>query len=90
MPSREGRALPPPAEARPGPPFRPLPTTLLSGGLCHQGSPAAQLGVLMRGRRAFVPACESTVTNGAARHQRSLRSFMALAGVGEPIAGTSR
>lgn len=41
-------------------------------------------------RQAFLAACESTADNGVALHRGSLRSFMAPAGVQEPITGTSR
>lgn len=70
----------------PLPSLQSLPTPL-SLGVC--AAAAAPLWSSSDTRQVFFPACESTVYNGVALHRRSLRSFMALAGMREPIAGTS-
>lgn len=76
----------------PGPPLPPpsrllvLPTTF-PGRLVSSSGPSVKQ--LWQGAGLSPPACESRVYNGVALHRGSLRSFMALAGMGEPIASTS-
>ena len=73
----------PPVPSLPAPAHRfPIPPSSLRVSV-QQRQPFCQAG-LTRGR-SFFPASESRVQNGIALHQGSLRSFMAVAGVGEPI-----
>lgn len=74
-------SLPPPAQHFPGHPW-PCPLVVPAAWATHLLSSSDM-------RQVFFRACKSAVYNGVALHRGSLRSFMAVAGMGKPIAGTN-